>query len=60
MATNVCWAFNGLSDAAYEMATDSDEALQPETYCLSPYFDYIVQRLLETTDRPDGAQVRIK
>ncbi|KAI5736353.1 hypothetical protein M8J76_002381 [Diaphorina citri] len=60
VATNVCWAFNGLSDAAYEMATDSDEALQPETYCLSPYFDYIVQRLLETTDRPDGAQANLR
>jgi importin subunit beta-1 len=64
VANNVCWAFTGLAEAAYEAAESAmpqsnkdDEQLQPETYCLSEYFEFIVQRLLETTDRPDGAQV---
>jgi len=65
VANNVCWAFTGLAEAAYEAAENAmtagkeDDALQPETYCLSQYFEFIVQRLLETTDRPDGAQVRL-
>lgn len=64
VANNVCWAFTGLAEAAYEAAEgqmaatkDEDAAGQPDTYCLSQFFEFIVQRLLETTDRPDGAQV---
>lgn len=56
VAANVCWAFTGLAEAAYEAADGSDDP-NPETYCLSQYFEFIVQQLLETTDRPDGAQV---
>jgi hypothetical protein len=42
------WAFSSLATAAYEAAeTDSDET--PPTYCLSAFFDPIVQKLLETT-----------
>jgi importin subunit beta-1 len=65
VANNVCWAFTGLAEAAYEAAEgqmaatkDDDHAGQPDTYCLSQFFEFIVQRLLETTDRVDGAQVR--
>jgi importin subunit beta-1 len=58
VASNVCWAFTGLSQAAYDAALmDEDD---PETYCLSKYFEYIVQRLLETTDRPDGGQSNLR
>jgi len=64
VANNVCWAFTGLAEAAYEAAEgqmaatkDEDAAGQPDTYCLSQFFEFIVQRLLETTDRVDGAQV---
>uniref|UniRef100_A0A8D9ACX1 Importin subunit beta-1 n=1 Tax=Cacopsylla melanoneura TaxID=428564 RepID=A0A8D9ACX1_9HEMI len=61
VATNVCWAFTGLAEAAYEKAIENiDETIQAETYCLSPYFDYIIERLLETTDRPDGAQANLR
>ncbi|KAF4524310.1 hypothetical protein B566_EDAN005366, partial [Ephemera danica] len=67
VANNVCWAFTGLAEAAYEAAESAmpqsnkdDEQLQPETYCLSEYFEFIVQRLLETTDRPDGAQANLR
>ena len=56
VAANVCWAFTGLAEAAYEAADGSDDP-NPETYCLSQYFEFIVQQLLETTDRADGAQV---
>lgn len=48
VAANVCWAFTSLAEAAYEaVETDSDET--PQTYCLSAFFDHIVQKLLETT-----------
>ncbi len=58
VAANVCWAFNGLSQAAYEaVLVDEDD---PDTYCLSKYFDFIVERLLETTDRPDGSQSNLR
>ncbi|RZF44291.1 hypothetical protein LSTR_LSTR006841 [Laodelphax striatellus] len=66
VAANVCWAFSGLAEAAYEAAAEaaggggSDEHAQPDTYCLSSYFECIVQRLLETTDRADGAQANLR
>jgi len=57
VAANVCWAFTGLAEASYDQAAGNEDQAQPETYCLSQYFEFIVQKLLETTDRPDGAQV---
>ncbi|KAG4072406.1 hypothetical protein HA402_004338 [Bradysia odoriphaga] len=59
VAANVCWAFTGLSDAAYEAAEAYNEN-SPETYCLSPFFEYIINQLLEATDRPDGAQANLR
>ena len=64
VAVNVCWAFNSLAEAAYEAAeanmdTSSDEAT-PQTYALSTYFDAIVQKLLDTTDRPDAATANLR
>lgn len=59
VAANVCWAFIGLSDAAYEAAECTDGET-PETYCLSPYFEYIINQLLETTDRQDGNQANLR
>lgn len=61
VASNVCWAFAGLAEAAYEQAAEKCvEGIQPETYCLSTFFDYIVDRLLEATDRTDGAQNNLR
>lgn len=60
VAANVCWAFTGLVEAAYEAAEVNEETGQPDTYCLSQYFEFIIQRLLETTDRPDGAQANLR
>lgn len=59
VAANVCWAFNSLADAAYE-AADKDEDQEPRTYALSIYFETIVNRLLETTERPDAAQANLR
>ncbi|KAL4708130.1 hypothetical protein ACJJTC_009909 [Scirpophaga incertulas] len=59
VAANVCWAFTGLAEAAYEAAETYDSS-QPKTYCMSNYFDFIVQRLLETTDRQDAAQHNLR
>lgn len=59
VAANVCWAFNSLAEAAYE-AADKDPEDEPRTYILSPYFETIVNRLLETTERPDGAQANLR
>ncbi|OWR52529.1 importin subunit beta-1 isoform X1 [Danaus plexippus] len=59
VAANVCWAFTGLAEAAYE-AVDGGDSHQPKTYCMSTYFDFIVQRLLETTDRQDAAQHNLR
>ncbi|XP_043466962.1 importin subunit beta-1 isoform X1 [Leptopilina heterotoma] len=60
VAANVCWAFSGLAEASYEAAESADESGTPDTYCMSQYFDFIIQRLLETTDRPDGAQANLR
>ncbi|CAG9767611.1 unnamed protein product [Ceutorhynchus assimilis] len=63
VGANVCWAFSGLAEAAYEAANrdiGGGDDPTPETYCLSQYFEFIVQRLLETTDRPDGAQANLR
>jgi hypothetical protein len=58
VASNVCWAFTGLPQAAYDAALmDEDE---PESYCLSKYFEFVVQSLLQTTDRPDGGQSNLR
>lgn len=59
VAANVCWAFTGLSDAAYEAAEAYNENT-PETYCLSSYFEYIINQLLETTDRHDSTQANLR
>lgn len=59
VAANVCWAFNSLADAAYE-AADKDGDDEPRTYALSMYFETIVNRLLETTERHDAAQANLR
>ena len=44
-------AFTSLAEAAYEAADVADGEETPDTYCLSAYFEPIVQKLLETTER---------
>ena len=38
---------------------DDDEATL-DTYCLSKYFEPIVEKLLATTERPDGNQNNLR
>ncbi|KAG7234932.1 hypothetical protein INR49_003573, partial [Caranx melampygus] len=60
VASNVCWAFSSLAEAAYEATDAAEDQEEPSTYCLSSSFEIIVQKLLETTDRwvgPDHRQV---
>lgn len=59
VAANVCWAFTGLSEAAFDAAPVYNDK-PPETYVLTPYFEHIVQQLLETTDRPDGTAANLR
>lgn len=44
-------AFSSLAEAAYENAETADDSAEPDTYCLSNYFEIIVERLLQTADR---------
>ncbi|KAE8574985.1 hypothetical protein XENTR_v10003655 [Xenopus tropicalis] len=60
VASNVCWAFSSLAEAAYEAADVTDDQEEPSSYCLSSSFEVIVQKLLETTDRPDGHQNNLR
>jgi importin subunit beta-1 len=59
VAANACWALSSLAESAYETAAENraDDSKEPETYCLSAYFRPIVEKLLATTDRADGATV---
>ncbi|RWS17422.1 importin subunit beta-1-like protein [Dinothrombium tinctorium] len=59
VASNVCWAFNSLAEAAYESAEKEDDG-EPKTYVLSKYFEFIVSKLLETTERPDANQANLR
>lgn len=58
VAANVCWALSSLAEAAYEQADQNE--VEPSTYCLSPYFDPLVDVLLQTTDRADGNQSNLR
>jgi len=59
VASNVCWAFSSLADAAYEQA-DTGEEDAPATYCLSAFFSPIVEKLLWTTDREDAGSSNLR
>ncbi|CAF3394129.1 unnamed protein product [Rotaria sp. Silwood1] len=60
VATNICWSFSSLARAAYDHAECPDDDDTPNTYLLSPFFDEIVKKLIETTDRPDGNQSNLR
>ena len=60
VASNVCWAFSSLAEAAYESADRMEEEETPQTYCLSPYFSPIVEKLLWVTDREDAGASNLR
>merc|ERR1712226_1599340 len=53
VATNVCWALSSLAVAAYENAT-SEEDEEPQTTVLSDKFEFIINKIIQTGDRPDA------
>ncbi|KAL3854848.1 hypothetical protein ACJMK2_014087 [Sinanodonta woodiana] len=59
VASNICWAFSSLAEAAYENAGTPDDS-EPETYCLSSCFETVVEKLIQTTDRSDGNQHNLR
>jgi len=60
VASNVCWAFSSLAENAYMAADRLDEEESPATYCLSPYFSPIVEKLLWVTDREDAGSSNLR
>ncbi|CAG0884070.1 unnamed protein product [Cyprideis torosa] len=60
VAANICWAFTSLAEGANELAETPEGHDEPPTDKLSEYFDVIVGKLLETTDRPDGNHHRLR
>jgi len=60
VASNVCWAFTSLAEAAYETAETTDEEETPATYSLSAFFDPIVEKLLWTTGREDASASNLR
>ncbi|XP_064389350.1 importin subunit beta-1-like [Halichondria panicea] len=55
VATNVCWAFSSLAEAAYDQACDdTSEEEEPATFCLSTSFEHIATKLLACSQRADG------
>jgi importin subunit beta-1 len=60
VASNICWAFSSLAEAAYENSEIAKDDDSPATYCLSPVYSTIVEKLLTTTDRADGNQSNLR
>ena len=61
VATNACWALSSIAVAAMDLARpQEDEEITPDTYCLSQYFEPIVEKLLATTERADGNQNNLR
>eukprot|EP00123_Amoebidium_parasiticum_P012176 comp21174_c0_seq1/m.28704 comp21174_c0_seq1/g.28704 ORF comp21174_c0_seq1/g.28704 comp21174_c0_seq1/m.28704 type:complete len:622 (-) comp21174_c0_seq1:399-2264(-) len=54
VAVNICWAFNNLAAAAYDAEREKSNDGVVQTYPLSPMFESIVGKLVETTNRPDA------
>ena len=52
-------AFNSLGEAAYDAAQVSDDEEEPQTYVLSTWFQQIVGKLLEVTDRYENNDEQI-
>jgi importin subunit beta-1 len=57
VASNICWALSSLNEAAFDAINADADTPPPETYALSPFYESLVQKLLQVTDRPDGNEV---
>ncbi|CAG0915662.1 unnamed protein product [Notodromas monacha] len=57
VAANVCWALKSSSFAAYMTVQTSDkESIEPDAYPFLLFFHMLMQKLLWTTKRANGAQ----
>ncbi|EDW78366.2 uncharacterized protein Dwil_GK16389 [Drosophila willistoni] len=59
VAVYMCDMMIEISKAAYHEAI-SQEGEPPNTYCLSPYFQTIMNHLLDMTDRYDGGHANLR
>ncbi len=61
VARNACWSLSSISTAAMDLARPpEDDEATPDTYCLSKYFEAIVEKLLQTTERQDANQNNLR
>jgi len=54
VATKACWSFRSIAESAYEAASvllDHRITPTPDTYVLSPFFQPIVEKLLEASNK---------
>lgn len=59
IAGNYCLAIASLAETAYDRA-DAIEGEEPTTYCLSPIFELLVEKLLLATERADASSAHLR
>ena len=59
VATNTCWAFISLAEAAYNNVISTEEE-DPDTYALSPIFEELISKLLNCSERNDSSGSNLK
>lgn len=60
VASNVCWAFSSLAEAAHDHALSTSVTDTVETYPLSSSFETIVTKIFNATERGDSAQSNLR
>ena len=61
VANNACWSLSSIAVAAMDLIRpQDDEDAIVETYCLSKYFEPIIEKLLTTTERGDANQNNLR
>lgn len=61
VARNACWSLSSIAVAAMDLIRpQDDEDVTVETYCLSKYFEPIIEKLLATTERIDANQNNLR
>ena len=59
VATNTCWAFISLAEAAYNIVLCGEDE-DPETYALSGIYEELVTKLLNCTERNESTVSNLK
>ncbi|XP_019853838.1 PREDICTED: importin subunit beta-1 isoform X2 [Amphimedon queenslandica] len=60
VATNICWAFSSLAEAACDSALQACSTDDVETYALSSSFEQIVSTILATAERNDAVHSNLR